>query len=94
MQARERAEKIAKAACKKENMQLLDATVSLKKMSFEKDRHSRRIFLRYFSFEFTDSGNKRLSGMIAMHNTVQQYLFMDLPEKPTITLPDDQTHHE
>jgi len=86
MQAREKAETIVKAACQLENMQLLDATVSLKKFSYEKNKRGNRIFLRYFSFEFSDTGEERREGIIAMHSTVRHYLFMDLPEKPTITI--------
>ena len=86
MQARERAEKIAQAACKQENMQILDVTVSLKKFGFEKDRHGNRVFLRYFNFEFSKTGEERLLGTIAMRGSVQQYLHMDLPDKPTIHL--------
>lgn len=86
MQARERAEKIAQAACKKENVQILDVTVSLKKFSFEKNKKGQRIFLRYFNFEFSLNGEDRHMGTIAMRGTVKQYLYMDLPEKPTIDL--------
>lgn len=90
MQARERAEKIAINACQRENMQLLDATVSLKKFSFEKDKINNRIFLRYFSFEFTDTGDERRSGIIAMRGATQHYIYMDLPDKPTIEI--EETH--
>lgn len=86
MQARERAEKIAIAACKRENMQLLDATVSLKKFGIEKNEYGNRIFLRYFGFEFSDNGEQRRNGMIAMRDSIQQYLYMDLPEKSVIDI--------
>lgn len=86
MQARERAEKIAQAACKKENVQILDVTVSLKKVRFEKNKQGQRVFLRYFDFEFSHNGEDRHMGTIAMRGTVQQYLYMDLPERPTIDL--------
>ncbi len=86
MQARERAEKIAQAACKKENMQILDVTVSLKKLGFEKNQHGSRVFLRYFNFEFSHTGEDRRIGTIAMRGAVQQYVYMDLPERPTIDI--------
>ena len=86
MQARERAEAIAKKACRDENMQLLDATVSLKKIGFEKNQFGNRIFLRYFNFEFTHTGEDRRKGIIAMCASRQFYTFMDLPEKPTISI--------
>lgn len=91
MQAREQAEKIAKAVCQQENMQLLDATVSLKKFGFEKDRGGNRIFLRYFGFEFSDTGDKRWNGTLVMRGSVQHHLIMDLPEKTIIDVENNKT---
>jgi len=86
MQARERAEKLALIACERENVQLLDGTVSLKKFSYEKNKKGQRVFLRYFNFSFSTTGADRHSGTIAMFRLHQQYVVMDLPEKPTITI--------
>ena len=71
MQARERAEKIAQAACKREGVQILDVTVSLRKFGFETIRaknstQGSRVFLRYFEFEFSLTGEDRHIGTIAM----------------------------
>lgn len=93
MQAREKAEKLALIACQRENVQLLDATVALKKFSYEKSKRGRRVFLRYFSFQFSTTGTDRHTATIAMWKMHQQYLVMDLPEKPTITIePNDELH--
>ena len=89
MQAREQAEKLALIACKRENVQLLDGTVSLKKFTFEKDKNGRRVFLRYFSFPFSTTGADRHTGTIAMFRLHQYYLVMDLPEQRTITVSPD-----
>ena len=86
MQARERAEKLARIACQRENVQLLDGTVALKKFSYEKDQHGRRLFLRYFNFSFSTTGADRHTGTIAMQHLRQHYLVMDLPEQPTIII--------
>ena len=86
MQARERAQKLALIACERENVQLLDGTVSLKKFSYEKKPKGRRVFLRYFNFTFSLTGTDRHNGTIAMYQLHQHYLVMDLPEKPTITI--------
>ena len=86
MQAREKAEKLAQIACQRENVQLLDGTVALKKFSYEKDQHGNRQFLRYFSFSFSITGADRHIGTIAMQHLRQRYLVMDLPEQPTITI--------
>lgn len=86
MQARERAEQIAQAACKKENVQILDVTVSLKKIGFRKNKQGQYRFFRYFNFEFSLTGEDRRTGTIAMHGTNEQYIYMDLPEQPVIEI--------
>lgn len=90
LEAREMAEKLCKNACIKENVQLLDGTVSLKKLRLEKSTRGRRMLLRYFSFEFSASSDDRREGVIAMHGIRQQYLVMDLPEESIITIPADE----
>lgn len=84
MQAREHAKKLAAIACSRENMQLLDDTVALKKFAFEKARSGRRFFLRYFSFEFSSNGYDRRSGVIALSGLHLYFSYLDLPEHPTI----------
>jgi len=89
MQAREHAEKLAILACKRENVQLLDATVSLKKLGFIKSTTNTYYFVRYFNFEFTSDSMERRKGVIVMRNTHQEYLIMDLEESPTINIEND-----
>ena len=86
MQAREKAEKLAALACKRENVQLLDATVSLKKIGFNKSTNNSRYLVRYFNFEFTSDGAERRIGTIVMRDNRQEYLIMDLPENSTIDI--------
>jgi len=85
MHSREQAEHLARRACQQAHVQLLDGTVSLKKIRFNRDERGNIRPLRYFSFEFNALGNERRTGVIALHNLSQQYLYMDLPESPTIT---------
>ncbi len=86
LEAREAAEKLCKTACVKANVQLLDGTVSLKKLRLEKSTRGGRMLLRYFGFEFSVSSDDRREGVIAMHGGRQQYLVMDLPEQAVITI--------
>ena len=86
MQAREKAEKLVKAACQRENVQLLDGTVSLKKFGFNRSANQGLYFVRYFGFEFSTHGSERLSGVIVMREAQQDYLVMDLPDNSTITV--------
>lgn len=90
MQARERAEQLAILACKRENVQLLDATVALKKFGFNKSTRGSFYLVRYFNFEFTSDNLERRSGVIVMRDAHQEYLVMDLEESPTINIKDDQ----
>ena len=52
MQAREHAEKLARLACQRENVQFLDSTVSLKKFSIARLSDKNLHLLRYLSKEF------------------------------------------
>ena len=94
MRAREKAQKLAQIACQKENMQLLDGTVSLQKFAFEKGRNNNRYLLRYFNFEFSSNGTDRREGVMALYKESQYYLYMDLPESPTITIENNEEGDE
>jgi hypothetical protein len=89
MQAREHAEKLARVACQREGVQLLDVTVSLKSMGIKRNKRRRFFLLRYFSFEFSCTGSDRRSGVIAMCGNRQHYVYMDLPE-PVISVEDEE----
>ena len=89
MQARERAEQLAIIACKRENVQLLDATVALKKFGFNKSKTNGYYLVRYFSFEFSSDNLERRKGVIVMRDAHQEYLVMDLEESPTIDIADE-----
>ncbi len=90
LEAREAAERLCKTACVKANVQLLDGTVSLKKLRLEKSTRGGRMLLRYFGFEFSVSSDDRRQGVIAMHGGRQQYLVMDLPEQAVITVESEE----
>jgi hypothetical protein len=59
---------ICKHLCEKENMILLDQTVSLSKLSLAK-RDGRTVFARTFRFEFSDHVDERQQGELLMHGT-------------------------
>lgn len=86
MRAREKADKLAFIACQKENMQLLDGTVALKRFGYEKSKAGGRYLLRYFGFEFSSNGTDRRQGLLALYGEQQHYMYMDLPESPTISV--------
>lgn len=80
MHARERAEKLVKLACTRQQVQLLDGTVALHRLGWPKDDAGNRRFQRYFRFEFTLSGHERREGIIALRGPCQEYLYMDMPD--------------
>lgn len=81
------AEQHAKRICQKENIQLLDGTVALQKLGFQRQAGLKFELIRYFKFEFSLSGLERHLGVIALNRYHRQvYTFLDLPEKPTIDI--------
>lgn len=71
---------------------MLDGTVAFARLEFKpKSRWEFRL-IRQFKFEFSATGAERRSGLIAMHNMRQEYVYMDLPQKPTIELDEHNIH--
>ncbi len=85
LRVRERAQQIAVGACRRAGMQFLDGTVALRRLWVARDGQGRLRPLRYYVFEFSDTGANRRSGEITLVGLTQRYLYMDLPEGPTIT---------
>jgi hypothetical protein len=66
MRAREKAVEHAKRICAAEEVQLLDFTVALERLSFVRDSHGRLSLRRTYHFEFSDTGNNRREGRIVL----------------------------
>ena len=66
MTARERAESAAKRACRQEQVQFLDDTVAFSGLGVARDENSRLRLRRTYRFEFSDTGDNRLHGMVVM----------------------------
>jgi len=93
MQAREHAQVLARKACEREGVQLLDVTVALKSMKLRRRKGGGWVLLRYFSFEFSCTGEERREGVIAMIGNRQDYLYMDLPDPLLSVEPEPPTFH-
>lgn len=63
---RERAESAGKRACREEGLQFLDDTVAFVGLGFGRDEDSHLKFRRSYRFEFSDTGDNRLMGMVVM----------------------------
>ncbi|MDP2830153.1 MAG: DUF3301 domain-containing protein [Sulfuricellaceae bacterium] len=66
MATREVAEATGKQACKREGLQFLDDTVAFASLGFGRDDMTRLKLRRTYRFEFSDTGDNRLKGMIVL----------------------------
>ena len=66
LRAREIAVKAAKRFCTEQGLQFLDDTVASISIKPERDQHGRLVLARTYHFEFSDSGDNRLSGTVTM----------------------------
>jgi hypothetical protein len=69
MRAREAALDVGRRACEAEGVQFLDWTVAMKKMGISRGSDGRLRIRRVYEFEFSETGNNRLSGSITMLGT-------------------------
>lgn len=66
MKSREQAVIEGNRACAAEGFQFLDWTVALKRVAIKRDDEGRLRFLRAYDFEYSDTGNNRMSGTVAL----------------------------
>lgn len=65
--AKELAVSHARNACAREELQFLDQTVALTKLKPGRNRSGSACLKRYYSFEFTQQGNFRDTGVVTMN---------------------------
>jgi hypothetical protein len=83
--AREVAVSAAKAACDSECLLLLDDTVAIVRLSLGRDADGVMRIRRVYGFEYSDTGNDRSSGSIAMLGSRVLVINLNLPEIPQRT---------
>ncbi|MWV14867.1 DUF3301 domain-containing protein [Pseudomonas sp. L-22-4S-12] len=91
---RERALELVKRHCAKLDIELLDGNVALRGLALRRDTHGHRRLARLYDFEFTVTGEQRLSGSISMFG--QQLGRIELDAYP-ISTPQEEpvaTQHE
>lgn len=83
-QSRETAIKLARAACARCGVQLLDETVTLQKLRPSRSPKGHMSIARWYTFEFSTSGNDRKSGMVGLlgNDLLQMHLQVDVEELP------------
>lgn len=63
----EHALRLVREACRREDVLLLDDNVAFRRLRLRRDRNGRRRLAREYGFEFTVTGEQRLSGSISMY---------------------------
>lgn len=86
VKVRDIAVRAAQTACATEDLQLLDATVSIASLKPARDENGQMVLRRVYSFEYSDTGDNRQPGSIAMLG--QEVLFVNVGRRPiSRTLP-------
>ena len=80
VKARDIAVKAAQAACSADDLQFLDETVSIASLKPARDEDGQFVLRRVYSFEYSDTGNNRRPGSIAMLG--QEVLFVNIGLRP------------
>lgn len=82
LKAREIAVAAAKAACRAEQLLLLDDTVAISRISFGRDEDSVMHLRRLYGFEYSDTGDDRRTGSILMLGGQVRVIRLDRPASP------------
>ena len=86
LKARDLAILAVKAACDSERLQLLDDTVAIKKVSLSRDADSVLRIRRLYAFEYSDTGDNRCKGSIAMLGSRVLAINLKLRNIPNLTV--------
>lgn len=87
LKAREIAIAAAKAACRAEQLLLLDDTVAISRISVGRDEDSTLRLRRLYGFEYSDTGDDRRSGSILMLGTHVRVIRLGHPTASVHRLP-------
>ena len=80
LSAREIAVRTARAACEAESLLLLDDTVAIAALRPTRDEDGRLQLQRTYDFEYSDTGNNRLTGSIVL--TGRHVLLINVGTRP------------
>jgi hypothetical protein len=91
LRAREFAIRIASETCRYQNLQLLDGTVSLQRVRFQRNSESRLGLQRVYQFEYSTDGATRQRGFVILHGRQVQSIGLAAPTDADIRdTPDHQ----
>ncbi len=84
MQAREAAVAAARSACDAEGLQFLDDTVGIAALRPARNSDGRLLLQRSYNFEFSDTGDNRMTGSVVMLG--RRVLVLNLGLRPPATV--------
>jgi len=82
MQVREQAVAVGRRTCSDAGLQLLDESVALSRTRFARNSSGQLVFQRDYRFEFSDTGNNRLPGLIRMLGERVEWVSLDGEWRP------------
>lgn len=77
MQVREQAIAVGRRSCAEAGVQFLDESVALSRTRFARNSRGHLVFQRDYRFEFSDTGNNRLPGLIRMQGLRVEWVHLD-----------------
>ncbi len=83
--AKEVAIRCVNVACEQTGVQLLDATIFLKKLWPARLQNGRIGLLRFYEFDYTENGANRFQGLIVMTANRMEYLQMEKDGHTVVT---------
>ncbi len=81
MRARERAITVCRLTCENYGAQLLDQTVSVRRLRLRRDNRGRVRIHRTFSFDYSYNGADRLQGTMSMLGPYSDLIHIDPPQE-------------
>lgn len=86
LSAREAAMAAARAACRSEDLLLLDDTVAIARLRLARDSDGMMRIQRVYGFEYSDTGNDRHSGSVVMLGDRVLVINIRLRQGPSLTV--------
>ena len=83
LRARELALRASALACQRINMQLLDETVALRRLSVARNAEGRAMWRRTYRFEYTLDGSQRLRGSVIIRGRSVESVAIQSPDGAT-----------
>ena len=77
LNTREQAVAVGRRACNDAKLQFLDDSVALSRTRFARNHNGQLQFLRDYRFEFSDTGNNRLPGVVRMLGDRVEWVSLD-----------------